>query len=347
MPLTIVLTAVLGWWAVGLAPATALLLGAVLAPTDPVLAADVQVGPPGGDPAEEDDLRFSLTSEAGLNDALAFPFTNAAIALALAGTGASTWVLDWLAVDVVYKLAVGCSAACWSASSWPSSSSARRSTCASPSRGEGFVALAGTFLAYGLTEVAGGYGFLAVFVAAVALRRSEHDHDYHSTLHDFAEQTEQLLMIALVVLLGGAVAGGVLAPLTWQAAAVALVVLFVVRPAHGVGRVWPAPRRPSPSGRPSPSSASAASARSTTSPTRSSTRASPTPSSCGPWSPSPSSCRCWSTARRRRWSPGGSTRADSRCSRSRDRLPERRYVAGGQKISSGSPSGSLNDNPDP
>lgn len=85
MPLTIALTALAGWWAVGLAPATAVLLGAVLAPTDPVLAADVQVGPPGGDPQEEDDLRFALTSEAGLNDALAFPFTNAAMAMALVG----------------------------------------------------------------------------------------------------------------------------------------------------------------------------------------------------------------------------------------------------------------------
>jgi sodium/hydrogen antiporter len=230
MPLTILMTAVLGWWAVGLAPATALLLGAVLAPTDPVLAADVQVGPPGGDPEEEDDLRFSLTSEAGLNDALAFPFTNAAIAMALAGTDASSWVLDWLAVDVLYKLGVGMVGGVLVGKLLGVIVFRTPENLRLASRGEGFVALAGTFLAYGLTELLGGYGFLAVFVAAVALRRSEHDHDYHQTLHDFAEQTEQLLMIGLVVLLGGAVASGVLSPLTWQAAAVALVVLFVVRP---------------------------------------------------------------------------------------------------------------------
>ena len=92
------------------------------------------------------------------------------------------------------------------------------------------MALAGTFLAYGVTELVGGYGFLAVFVAAVVLRRSETDHDFHETLHDFAEQTEQLLMIVLVVLLGGAVASGVLDALTWQAAVAGLAVLFVVRP---------------------------------------------------------------------------------------------------------------------
>jgi NhaP-type Na+/H+ or K+/H+ antiporter len=206
MPLTILMTALLGWWAVGLAPATALLLGAVLAPTDPVLAADVQVGPPGGGPAEEDDLRFSLTSEAGLNDALAFPFTNAAIAMALAGTDPSGWLLDWFTIDVLYKLAVGMVGGVLVGKLLGVIVFRTPENLRLASRGEGFVALAGTFLAYGLTEAAGGYGFLAVFVAAVALRRSESDHDFHQTLHDFAEQTEQLLMIALVLLLGGAVA---------------------------------------------------------------------------------------------------------------------------------------------
>ena len=230
MPLTIGLTAVAGWWAVGLAPATALLLGAVLAPTDPVLAADVQVGPPGGDPQEEDDLRFSLTSEAGLNDALAFPFTNAAIAMALVGTNTSSWVAQWLAVDVAYKLVVGMIGGILVGKLLAVVVFRTPENLRLASRGEGFVALAGTFLAYGLTEVVGGYGFLAVFVAAVVLRRSENDHEFHETLHDFAEQTEQLLMIALVVLLGGAVASGILDALTWEAALVGLAVLFVVRP---------------------------------------------------------------------------------------------------------------------
>jgi NhaP-type Na+/H+ or K+/H+ antiporter len=230
MPLTILLTALVGWWAVGLAPATALLLGAVLAPTDPVLAAEVQVGPPGGDPHEEDDLRFSLTSEAGLNDALGFPFTNAAIAMAVAGTNPSGWLLEWLAIDVAYKLGVGLVAGILIGKLLGLIVFRTPDNLRLASRGEGFVALAGTFLAYGVTELVNGYGFLAVFVAAVALRRSESDNDYHQTLHDFAEQAEQLLMIALVVLLGGAIAGGILGPLTWQAALAGLAVLFVIRP---------------------------------------------------------------------------------------------------------------------
>jgi NhaP-type Na+/H+ or K+/H+ antiporter len=72
MPMTIVAVALLGWALAGMTLAGAILLGAVLAPTDPVLAGDVQVGRPteGG----EHPVRFSLTTEAGLNDGLAFPF---------------------------------------------------------------------------------------------------------------------------------------------------------------------------------------------------------------------------------------------------------------------------------
>jgi NhaP-type Na+/H+ or K+/H+ antiporter len=107
MPLTIAGTALLGWWWVGLAPAAAMLLGSALAPTDPVLASDVQVGEPGGHEEGEDVVRFSLTSEAGLNDALAFPFVYAAIAMAAQGANPAAWIGEWLAVDVVYKVVVG------------------------------------------------------------------------------------------------------------------------------------------------------------------------------------------------------------------------------------------------
>lgn len=72
MPLSIAGVAVLGWWVLGVTPAVAVLLGAVLAPTDPVLASDVQVEGPGHGSGEKvddehDEARFALTSEAGLN----------------------------------------------------------------------------------------------------------------------------------------------------------------------------------------------------------------------------------------------------------------------------------------
>ncbi len=108
MPLCIAGVALLGWWA-GLAPAAALLLGAALAPTDPVLASDVQVaGPQTGDHEvdETDEVRFTLTSEAGLNDGLAFPFVYAAILLATEGA-VSGWWAEWLGWYLIGKVVIG------------------------------------------------------------------------------------------------------------------------------------------------------------------------------------------------------------------------------------------------
>jgi NhaP-type Na+/H+ or K+/H+ antiporter len=200
MPLSILGIAFLGWWLVGLSVAAAVLLGAVLAPTDPVLASDVQVGPPGA--GEEDEVRFSLTSEAGLNDGLAFPFVNLAIAMALygsapgpgrsSGSGSTSCgrsrrhrcrVADrFLLGQLMFRL--------------PKSKNLAEAR-------DGFVALGIVFLSYGATELIPGYGFLAVFTAGIALRQIERRHEYHERLHDFAEQTERLLMRMILVMFGG------------------------------------------------------------------------------------------------------------------------------------------------
>jgi hypothetical protein len=95
---------------------------------------------------------------------------------------------------------------------------------------EGFVALATTLLVYGVTELCHGYGFVAVFVAAYALRHLERDHEYHEVLHASSESVERLFSAALLVLLGGAVVDGALRALTWQGVAVGLAVILVVRP---------------------------------------------------------------------------------------------------------------------
>ncbi|MFC4989500.1 cation:proton antiporter [Saliphagus infecundisoli] len=245
MPVTITLTALLGWGVLGLLPATAVLLGAVLAPTDPVLASDVEAGAPLTEVEEErapenrwGSVRFSLTSEAGLNDGLAFPFTYLAIALAAAtgpaATGGWRWLAEWALVDVGYRIAVGVLAGyaigvLMARLVFGSPAPSRRAEVMA-----GAEALATTLLAYGLTELVGGYGFLAVFVAALALRRYEWTHEYHRELHDFAAIVERLLMAAVLVLFGGAVAGGLLAPLTPAGVAVALAILLVVRPLSGL-----------------------------------------------------------------------------------------------------------------
>ena len=238
MPLTIVAVALLGYWALGAVPAVAALLGAVLAPTDPVLAGEVQVGEPASEPAEsdlpEDEVRFGLTSEAGLNDALAFPFVYFAITMSLQGTAVQDWVLEWFAVDVVYRLAVGLLGGL--AVGWLLGrlffSSRRRELRLSEHR-EGFVALAATFLAYGATELVQGYGFVAVFVAAVTIRSSERFHDYHRELHHFVEQVERLLTVLVLLALGMAAAEGLFDAVGWREAVFAAGVLLVVRPVTG------------------------------------------------------------------------------------------------------------------
>jgi NhaP-type Na+/H+ or K+/H+ antiporter len=244
MPLCIAAVALLGWWWAGLVPAAALLLGAALAPTDPVLAADVQVGEPTDVEDSEDEVRFALTSEAGLNDGLAFPFVYAAIAIATTSLAPGDWLAHWLTVDVLYKLAVGVGGGLligWLLGKlfFRAPSELRLARHA-----EGFLALAATFLAYGLVEVVGGYGFLAVFVAARAIRSAERTHEFHSVLHDFAEQVERLLTVLLLLLLGGAVIGGLLAPLTWPAALVGLALILVIRPVTGWLSLRGAPGRP-------------------------------------------------------------------------------------------------------
>lgn len=230
MPLTIASIALLGWWALSLDPASALLLGAVLAPTDPVLASDVQVGPPRE--GMEDEVRFALTAEAGLNDGLSFPFVYLAIAVALAqGQTTTAWLADWILFDVIWRLtagiAVGLAAgACMGFLMFRLPESARIARS-----GDGFVALGVTCLTYGVTELAQGYGFLAVFVAALTLRASERGHEYHAELHSFVEQVERLVMMVLLVCFGIAIAEGwVFATLDNWTIAVALAILLLVRP---------------------------------------------------------------------------------------------------------------------
>lgn len=105
MPLGILaITAVGGLW-LGLSWVAALLLAASLAPTDPVLASDVQVGPPKS--GEEDEVRFGLTSEAGLNDGYAFPFVHLAIALGLAASTGEPWAKQWLLHNVLWEISAG------------------------------------------------------------------------------------------------------------------------------------------------------------------------------------------------------------------------------------------------
>jgi sodium/hydrogen antiporter len=231
MPLSVAAFAVAGHALLGLSAAAALLLAAALSPTDPVLASDVQIERPRS--PQDDEARFALTSEAGLNDSLAFPFVHLAVGASLAGFTAATWS-DWLLDAVLIRLTMGLLVGAglgwlfgWIVYKMPRGTELSRT-------GDGFVALGATLVTYAVTEMLHGYGFLAVFVGGLMLRRAGREHDYNDRMHDFADEVERLLMMALLVLFGGMlVGGGILWGLGWREVAFALIALFLIRPLVG------------------------------------------------------------------------------------------------------------------
>lgn len=231
MPISILAITLFAGWALGLPWAIALLLGASLAPTDPVLASDIQVGPPKA--GDEDEVRFGLTSEAGLNDGLAFPFVHLAIALAAVAGTSQPWVIEWLSYRVLWEVLAGIGGG-WLIGrlfGWLTFHVSAESKLVRT--GDGLIALSATCVSYGLTEIIHSYGFLAVFMTALTFRSTHRDHDFHHDMHDVTEQIERLAMMVLLLLFGGALVSGLLSPITWADAGVALVILLVVRPLAG------------------------------------------------------------------------------------------------------------------
>ncbi|EAQ29159.1 Na+/H+ antiporter, CPA1 family protein [Erythrobacter sp. NAP1] len=240
MPLTIAGVAFLGWWALALTPASAILLGAALAPTDPVLARSVQVGPPMQD--ERNDVRFSLTVEAGLNDGLAFPFTYLAIA-AIGMTSLGNWTLEWAGFDLVWRIAAGLAIGWaigriggWYVFEFEADTPMDEFEEEGPryQTREGLVVLGTLLSAYAIAELIEGYGFLAVFVAGVVARQLENRSEYHRISHHFIDQLEHIVLILVLLGFGMMLGSGVLDALTWPAALIGLALIFILRPISGM-----------------------------------------------------------------------------------------------------------------
>ena len=231
MLLCIGLMFLLGRYVLGFNIASALLLGAALAPTDPVLASDVQVGPPMED--VKDNVRFSLTAEAGLNDGVAFPFTWLAIALAMMTVNKNFDVGSWVFYDLIYRIVAGVGIG------YAMGRFLAYLVFYLPDKKnfvvikDGFVGIAATLLVYGVTELLHGYGFIAVFVTAITLRNSELNHQLHRELHNFTDQVERILVAIVLILFGGCLASGILNYLTWQMVLVGLAFIFIIRPVSG------------------------------------------------------------------------------------------------------------------
>jgi len=226
MPLTIAAVALFGTQVMGLSLGAAIILGAVLAPTDPVLAGDVGVGPPGDE--DERDTNFALTAEAGLNDGLAFPFVF--LGAFVAAEGGRGWLGEWLTADVLYALTVGIALGALGGYLIALSMVWLRDRDLLADGLEGWVAVGSVLLVYGLVEVAGGYGFLGAFAAGVAFRRYEHGHELNRAVHDGAEVVEKFSELALILLLGSMVTIGGLGQAETSGWLLVAVLLLVIRP---------------------------------------------------------------------------------------------------------------------
>ena len=99
--------------------------------------------------------------------------------------------------------------------------------------GPGVLALAGVFLAYGIVELAEGYGFIAAFVAGLMCRRVESKHRFHRKLHDFASSVEHAITAILLVLLGS-VMPTLWPHLDWSLTLIGFGLILVFRPAAGM-----------------------------------------------------------------------------------------------------------------
>ena len=157
-----------GVWGLGLPLGAAVLLGGILAPTDPVLATEVQVA----DPNDRDQLRFALTGEGGLNDGTAFPVVMLGLGLlGLHEIGDFGW--RWWAVDVLWATAAGIGIGAALGVAVGRLVLYLRHTHQQAVGQDHFLALGLIGLAYGAAMLAHGYGFLAVFAAGLALRYTE------------------------------------------------------------------------------------------------------------------------------------------------------------------------------
>ncbi|MBD2353099.1 sodium:proton antiporter [Tolypothrix sp. FACHB-123] len=225
MPISIFALAIVGKLLLGMDWGAAILLGAILAPTDPVLASEVQLT----DTNDQDELRFGLTSEGGLNDALAFPFVYFGI-YALKDSNWDNWLRDWLLVDLIWAIATGIVMGIIVAKAivWLDKKIQRRR--AADNLMEDFIAISMIFITYSLTEVVNGYGFLAVFVAGLVAQHSYQDPEKPLAQLEFIERLEKLLEVGTILLLGSILLFQPMLNYALQSLIVIVLLFVVIRP---------------------------------------------------------------------------------------------------------------------
>nr|WKF61560.1 K(+)/H(+) antiporter NhaP2 [Paraburkholderia busanensis] len=255
---TIPLLTLFGVYVLRLDWGPALLLAAILAPTDPVLAHDVQVH----DPGDHDLLRFALSGEGGLNDGIALPFALLGLAVCAAPRGHAASLLS---VDLAGSIVWGVAGAIAIGGllGWATTHAVTwlRTRHAQALGLEGFFALGLIELSFGAAQLAHTYGFLAVFAAGVAMRRVEHRasggvsarkaigtldpedvdataahpskaHAYMTeSVLGFTIELERIAEVAVMAMVGNVLANLQVPLFTWQTVALTVALFVVVRPA--------------------------------------------------------------------------------------------------------------------
>lgn len=227
MPATILAIAGYGMTAMGLPFGAAILLGAVLAPTDPVLAGELGLGPPRS--PHQGEPRFSLHTEAAANDGLASPFV--LLGLFIAGYRDTSWLGTWILQDVLYAvggaLLIGMLAG-WLAAA--ASKQVRSRELFSPNL-DGFLSPALAVIIYAAAQAIGTYGLLAAFVAGITFSRRDHAHQLDLRLYQGAELAGRLLEIAIILLIGASLTISGLATPKLSGWLLAPLLILIVRPA--------------------------------------------------------------------------------------------------------------------
>ena len=226
MPLSILALAVIAHYVLNMGWGAAVLLGAILAPTDPVLASEVQLA----HIQDKDELRFALTSEGGLNDALAFPFVYLGI-YAYKDPNLDNWFKKWVGIDLLWAIAAGIVMGILVAKAvvWLDRKLQERREA--DDLLEDFVAVSIILLTYSLTELVNGYGFLAVFVAGFVAQHSYFgQHEKRVEQLEFTEQIEKLLEVTVIIILGTLLLFNPMVKYAGESLLIAGLLFFIIRP---------------------------------------------------------------------------------------------------------------------
>lgn len=231
MILTVGLIAAVAYLLLDLGPGQSILLGAILSPTDPVLASEVQLRHPG----EKNSMKFILTSEGGMNDGTAFPFVM--LGLGLIGTEGMKWDFEsWILKDLLWSISAGVATGVVSGIFVTKIATYVKDVRKSFYL-EDFLTIASITLSYGIALQIHSYGFLAVFANALTIRQlemqksktetSKHEDKISDNVLSFNEQLERIFEVISVGMVGLLID---LRTFSWSALIVALSVILIIRP---------------------------------------------------------------------------------------------------------------------